>query len=67
MRAESYKREAQAAGKAADEKLAKGHSDANELVELRKRQAALDVSVQELTADLKEINSQLVKVVEEKL
>lgn len=42
-------------------------SVANELVELSKRCVASDLSVQELTAELKEVKLQLAKVTTEKL
>lgn len=59
--------EAKSAYKSADASLLKANSGAFKLVELRKWQAASDVSLQELTVDLKEVKSQLVKVTAEKL
>lgn len=52
---ESRRREEEAARETVDEKLAETSSTANELAELRKRQATSAVSVQELTANLKEV------------
>lgn len=48
----SHQREAQAACEAANAKSERVNSDANEVVELRKRLEASDVSVKELTAEL---------------
>lgn len=55
--AESCERVAQAERAATDVELAKANSGADELLELRKRQAASDVSVQELTAELKDVKA----------
>lgn len=60
--AQSRKRGAQAARKAADAKLERTNSDANKVVELCKRQSASDVSVPELTVELKQVKAQLVRV-----
>lgn len=45
----------------------RANSGAKELVELRNRRAGSDVAVQELTAELKVVKSELVKVTTEKL
>lgn len=65
-KAESFEPDDKVAREAADVKLAKARSDTIEVVELRKRQTASDVSVEGLTAELTSVKAQLVQVTAEK-
>lgn len=51
-KADSCKREAQAAHRVADVKLEKNSRNADKAVELQKQQAASNMSVKELAADI---------------
>lgn len=61
-KARSRRRDSQAVRATADAKLAKMSSDVDEVVELQKRQAASDVSVQELTTEFTRVKAKLVQV-----
>lgn len=64
---ETRKCDAQAARKVAEVKLSTVHNDDNEVVELRKRQAAYKVSVQGLPTELTRAKAQSVQVTTERL
>lgn len=66
-KAESWERDAQAVREPADAKLVKVSSDADEVVEFRRRQAAFGVSVKELTTELTRVKAQFVQRTAEKL
>lgn len=55
--AKTCEREAQAAREAADARLARAHSVADEVVELPKRQSASDMSLQKMTAELTKVKA----------
>lgn len=60
-KAESRERNTLVAGEVADAELAKMSSNAEEVVEFRKRQATSNVYVQELTAELKRRKARLIQ------
>lgn len=67
LQAKSCRGDGQAGQKTANAKLIKVSSNADEVLELRKRWASSDVSAQDLTAKLTKIKAQLVHVSAERL
>lgn len=63
----SRERDVQPVREAADAKLAKLSSDTDDVVDLHKLQAVLDVSIQQLTTELTRVNAHLGQVTAENL